>query len=105
MAVVLLVAIGLRFALPPDPIDRGFIGSVTLVSEQPGATLAEATSQLESLGLTPRRVTEDGRVFLELDVSQQQLEKFFKWAQPRGGRPVTVGRYRVFVESRPDGSR
>jgi hypothetical protein len=115
MAAVLIVAVGLRFALLPDPdlgdvssiaqADRGFVGSVTLLSEQPEATLAEAASQLDSLGLKSRRVTEDGRVFLELDISQQQLETFFNWAQPRGGRPVTAGRYRIFVDSQSDASR
>jgi hypothetical protein len=116
MAAVLIVAIGVRLVLLPDPDPRGilisqtdpgfrgFVGSVTLLSEQPVATLAEAGSQLDSLGLKSRRVTEDGRVFLELDVSQQQLETFFNWAQAHGGRPVTAGRYRIFVDSKPDAS-
>lgn len=99
IAAVLIVAIGVRFALPPEPVYRGFIGDIRITSDAPDAELARITRQLEALGLKPRRVTDDGRVLLEVDVAQEQLEVFYQWAQQRGGRPVTPGKYRILVDA------
>jgi len=97
-ATVLIVAIGLRVVLLPDVTDRGIAGSITLIAEQPDATLALASEQLRALGLQPRVVKEDGRLIIEVDVARDQLEAFYAWAQPRGGRPVTPGKYRIFID-------
>jgi hypothetical protein len=104
-AAVLIAAIGLRVVLPPDTVNRGVAGSVTIIAEQPDVMLAQVSRQLRALGLQPRTVKEDGRLLIEVDVSQDQLEAFYAWAQARGGQPVTAGTYRIFIDGKTIVSR
>jgi hypothetical protein len=61
--------------------------------------------ELERLGFKPRRVAEEGRVLIELDVSEPQLQTFYDWAELRGTKPVTPGTYRIFVQGKPTDAR
>lgn len=102
-AAVLIVAVGVRFVSRQDVEDpgvtyRGLAGSVTIVSAERDVTAAQVMEQLRAIGLEPGRVSDGGRVIIEVDVTAQRLDAFYEWAARRNGRAVTPGVYRVFID-------
>jgi hypothetical protein len=88
---------------PASPVEttRGYAGVIKRAVADPEAQAAEAERDLRALGLEPRRVPTQGRVILEFDVADAQIDGFRPWAEARGGRVVSPGRYRVILESSP----
>lgn len=111
-ATLAMLAIGVRLLLPvsgpeaptgavPGEVTRGFAGVVKQAVADPRAAGEAATSELQAMGLVARQVPSDGRVILEVEVTESSLEAFRAWAEPRGGRVLTPGRYRIIFEAGP----
>ncbi|MBL8268960.1 hypothetical protein [Steroidobacter sp.] len=104
-AAVLVAAIGLHFAMTPDPSSqdpatqwRGIAGTVRVNAENPDASAQQIETQLRSLELAPRRLPGADPITIEVAVDTQHLAAFRHWAKPLGGRVLAPGIYRVLVE-------
>lgn len=104
-AAVLVVAIGLRFVMTPDPSSqdpttqwRGIAGAVRMSAEHPETSAQQIEIQLRSLGLAPRRLPGADPITIEVEVDTQHLAAFRDWAKPLGARVLAPGIYRVLVE-------
>lgn len=111
-AGIAAVAITVQFALPgrdvgepapgaPPPTGetaRGFAGAVRLTVADPEAEVAAVITQLQAIGLTPRRLPRPDRVILEVDVSDAKLGPFRAWAEPKGARVGGAGTWRVIID-------
>lgn len=84
--------------LSPVETTRGFAGVVKQVVPDPETAATAVERELSALGLAPQRAPAAGRVIVEVDVAQGQLDAFQEWVTPRGGRATTPGRYRVILE-------
>lgn len=116
-ATLAALAIGVRLLLPasgpeappgvsspiesPIEVTRGFAGVVKQTVADPKAAAAAATSDLGAMGLAAQEVPAGGRMILEVDVPGPSLDAFRAWAEPRGGRVLTPGRYRIIFEAGP----
>jgi hypothetical protein len=112
-ATLAALAIGVRLLLPlsgpgaptgvpsPGEVTRGFAGVVKQSVPDPRVAADAAAADLHAIGLEAREVPADGRVILEVDVPESSLDAFRTWAEPRGGRVLTPGRYRVIFEPEP----
>jgi hypothetical protein len=85
---------------PPSPVEtsRGFAGVVKQSVPDPETAATAVERELSALGLAPQRAPAEGRVIVEVDVTQEHLDAFHEWVTPRGGRATAPGRYRVILE-------
>ena len=83
-----------------DEVPRGITGVVQLTAPVPEQEAAATLQALTRLGLRPERLPATGRVVIQVDVADAQVDAFRGWAEPRGMRVFTAGRYRVFIDPR-----
>jgi len=98
-ASILVVVLGSwQYLLTPQVVYRGVAGTVAVVSDKPAETAEEIVRQLNALGLKPRNIDGDAKITLEVDVTDDQLDAFYKWAADKNARAVTPGVYHVLID-------
>ena len=99
VASVAIVVFGTwQYLQTPQVVYRGVAGTVVVVSDKPVETEDAIVLQLKALGLKPRRVEGEAKITLEVEVKDDQLGAFYKWAADNNARAVTPGVYHILID-------
>jgi len=97
-SVVVVVFGAWQYLQTPQVVYRGVAGTVVVVSDKPTETEDAIVQQLKALGLKPHRVEGDAKITLEVEVEDDQLDAFYKWAAANNARAVTPGVYHILID-------